>query len=129
LLEPRADKTVEVDIPPVRVRAIAEKLEQIVTNLLVNAFRYGGDRIFVRSEEAETGTVVLEVSDNGPGVPKELQSSVFEPFKRGAATQAIEGSGLGLAIVKGYVELFGGRVDYVPGDGARFRIYLERSEE
>ena len=128
LLEPRTDKTVEVDIAPVRVRAIGEKLEQIVTNLVVNAFRYGGDHIRVRSEDGEAGTVVLEVSDNGPGVPQELQSSVFEPFKRGAATQAIEGSGLGLAIVKGYVELFGGRVDYVPGNGARFRIYLERSE-
>jgi len=94
---------------------------------LSNAYRYGGDLITLRASERGTDSVVLEVSDNGPGVAEEARAGLFEPFKRGVTTQSIEGSGLGLAIVKGFVESFGGRIEYDAGsNGARFVINLKR---
>jgi len=126
-LPPPEGKTVEIEVPELTVVAHDTRLDQIITNLLSNAYRYGGDHIRLRAEERGPDLVVLEVSDNGPGIADDMRLALFEPFKRGAGTQHIEGSGLGLAIVKGFVESFGGRIEYDPTDqGARFVIHLKR---
>ena len=68
-----------------------------------------------------TRTVVVEVADNGPGVPKELRDRIFNAF----FTTKPQGSGLGLAIVRKVVDAHDGRIDIQTGaHGTRFRVTL-----
>ncbi len=98
-------------------------------NLLQNAFKYTGEdkRIRLRAR-LDDGGVVLEVEDNGIGIPKREQKRVFERFYRvdGFLSRATEGSGLGLSIATRIVQAHGGRmsVDSVVGKGSTFRIHL-----
>jgi PAS domain S-box-containing protein len=120
---------VEVEVTIASVQADAEKLDRVLTNLISNAYRYGGDRIEIRAQPQQD-MVLLEVSDDGHGIPEELREHLFEPFTRGDARPGIEGSGLGLAIVKGLVESFGGSIELVEdGAGAHFRILLRKGQD
>lgn len=109
--------------------AVADQmgLERAITNLLVNAYRYGGPLVRVAAETVGR-EVVVTVSDNGEGVPADLVPHLFDPFTRGAATGGITGSGLGLAITQRLVENFGGRIGYEPAlpQGARFTLHLRK---
>ncbi len=103
----------------------AGKIEQVLTNLLENAIKYTpeGGKIQVRWEEGE-GAVCLHVIDNGPGIPSEHHSRLFERFYRidQGRSRDMGGTGLGLAIVKHIMQLHGGSV-YVKselGKGAEF---------
>jgi signal transduction histidine kinase len=99
------------------------QLEQVLMNLVRNAFEAspGGDvRIAVRGE---IGRVAIEVADDGPGVPPELRERVFEPF----FTTKEKGSGLGLAVVRTIAEANGGTLALTSAregepSGARFRL-------
>jgi signal transduction histidine kinase len=73
---------------------------------------------------AGAGPVVIEVHDNGPGIPAEIRARIFEPFFSTKGPR--KGTGLGLAIVKANVVAWGGRieVDAAPGGGARVRVFL-----
>lgn len=104
--------------------------EQVITNLLVNAYLYGGDQVFIEARATVTG-VTLIVSDDGAGVPEDLVPDLFEQFARGENAVGRPGSGLGLAIAKGFVEAFGGNISYIPRDpqGASFRILLRPGDE
>lgn len=86
-------------------------LSILIRNLVDNAIRYSGEngRVYVRLLKQESG-IVLEVEDNGPGIPPELQARVFERFFRVLGNKS-PGSGLGLAIVQQICELHGGRVE------------------
>lgn len=112
------------------VRAVADAmgLERAITNLLVNAYRYGGPLVKVEAEAVDR-EVLLTVSDNGNGVPADLVPHLFDPFTRGSDTGSISGSGLGLAITQRLIETFGGRIGYEPGTprGARFCLHLRRA--
>lgn len=123
---PPTDKHVRVELAD-GVRAIADpnRLEQVITNLLTNAYRYGGSTITVRAAEDET-TVVLTVADDGSGVPPEVTAHLFEPFGRGDNVNGQPGSGLGLAISHRLVEAFGGEMSYAPAEpsGAVFAVRL-----
>jgi len=126
---PPEGKRVTVEATEVNADADAIRLDQVITNLLSNAYRYGGDRITVRAQPHEPDLVLLEVSDDGPGIPGDLLPILFEPFKRGDTSSGTEGSGLGLAIVKGLVEVFGGTIEVAEDDsGTHFRVFLKRSE-
>jgi PAS domain S-box-containing protein len=109
--------------------ADGEKLQRILLNLLSNAFKFTpeGGRIEVRLGIAE-GQVLIEVQDNGPGVPAEMSEAVFERFRQieGGTNRRHGGTGLGLAIVKEFTELHGGtaKVSEAPGGGARFAVRL-----
>jgi nitrogen-specific signal transduction histidine kinase len=122
-------------LPP--IQGDHHQLCQLFTNLLINAFealegRGAVDvtaREGVLEEEAHgaggeghlTRTVVVEVSDNGPGVPKELRDRIFNAF----FTTKPQGSGLGLAIVRKVVDAHDGRIDIQTGaHGTRFRVTL-----
>jgi K+-sensing histidine kinase KdpD len=84
------------------------QLEQVMTNLLANAVRHTpkGSDIWVVASASE-GSVRIEVSDRGPGIPASEHERVFLPFQRGEGSRS---SGVGLAICKAVVEAHGGRI-------------------
>lgn len=90
---------------------------KIVSNLLANAVKYADSSIVVKvtEKEVDSGHVVrLSVADNGPGIPVELRSKVFDMFYQ-ANPEKVNGFGVGLSLVKHLVELHGGRI-YVNGE-------------
>ncbi|HMR32642.1 MAG TPA: PAS domain S-box protein [Geminicoccaceae bacterium] len=111
----------------------ADQLGQVAMNLVVNAEqalrgRAGPRRLRIAASSAGA-TVVLEVADNGPGIPAEQRSRIFDPFY---TTKPVGGgTGLGLAICHGIVEAHGGgiEVDEAPGGGARFRVTLPTADD
>ena len=103
----------------------AERLEQILLNLLVNArdAQPGGGRMLVRTAGSGSGRVVLEVEDEGPGVPPEIQDRIFETFFTTKSED--KGSGLGLSTVRLLVSEAGGDIALRSSSkGACFRIEL-----
>jgi two-component system phosphate regulon sensor histidine kinase PhoR len=87
-------------------------LRTIVENLLENAIRYAGEGATCTvSLRREDGSVVLDASDDGIGVPEEDATRLFERFFRSDRARTTRGSGLGLAIVKHVVETAGGHVE------------------
>jgi two-component system, NtrC family, sensor kinase len=120
--------------PELELLADPNLVEQILINLIQNGARAAREgsseapmvRVSVR---AETEQVILEVRDNGPGVPAEVRERVFEPFF--TTRSAGEGTGLGLAISQGLAESMDGAlelVDPVAGsEGAVFRVRLPRA--
>jgi heavy metal sensor kinase len=104
-----------------------ERLAQVVTNLLSNAIEHTSDRVTLRTR-TEDGSVVLTVSDTGPGIAPEDQPHVFERFYRANASRSdgAQHSGLGLAISQAIVGAHGGalEVSSPPGEGATFTMRL-----
>jgi signal transduction histidine kinase len=117
--------------PPMTVKCTPGILLSVVLNLVNNAIRHMGDagptrRVTVQGRALPDGRWVrIEVQDTGPGVPKELRDSIFEPHVRGDRSQ---GFGLGLATVRRLVEAHGGRVGFIthtPG-GSTFWVEWPR---
>jgi len=104
-----------------------ERLTQVFINLISNVLKYAVAenpelRIIVRSQ---TGQTFVDFCDNGPGIPKESQSMIFEKFSRLEDARMAGGAGLGLAICKQIMAALGGDVAYLPGQGgAAFRVTL-----
>ena len=106
----------------------ADRMQQIMVNLLSNASRYGGDKVLVVAR-AEGSTLRLEVHDDGPGVPKKYELAIWERFERGPnrLNAAVPGSGIGLAVVNAIVRGHGGTVACGASEllgGARFTITI-----
>jgi two-component system NtrC family sensor kinase len=98
------------NLPPLKANPL--RLRQMLDNLIGNAIKYTppGGRIHI-SLRTEENQVILQVSDNGPGIPPADQPHIFEKFYRGEnVPDGVAGSGLGLAIVKSIVENHQGRV-------------------
>jgi two-component system OmpR family sensor kinase len=98
----------------------AARLHQVVTNLLANARVHTGAGTVVTTRLASDEThAVLSVIDNGPGIPEQFQSEVFERFARGDTSRSRKGgsTGLGLAIVTAVVKAHNGTItlDSTPG--------------
>lgn len=112
------------------ISADSDQLHQIIINLIVNAQQAlvemgGPDRsLSLRTAIGETpDTVILEVADNGPGIPEEARRRVFEPFY--TTKPQGQGTGVGLSFSQGLAEAHGGRLDLVPAArGACFRLTL-----
>jgi len=126
------EERIDVDAPTgVMVEGVRDDLHRLALNLIENALIHTpqGTPVTVAARE-EDGGAVLEVSDRGPGVPKDLRDRVFDRFTRGAGsgdvTPARSGSGLGLAIVRAVADGHGGSVDLndAEGGGARFLVRL-----
>ena len=108
-----------------------EKLQRILLNLLSNAFKFTpeGGRIAVRLGTTPE-RLLLEVQDDGPGIPAAMREAVFERFRQveGGAQRRFGGTGLGLAIVREFAQLHGGSIELAeaPGGGALFALHLPR---
>jgi len=124
--------TLTIDMPgaPIAIDADATRLAQVVSNLINNAARYTepGGRIGV-SVTQDADTVSICVSDNGIGIARELQSSIFDMFTQ--VDQSLErrqaGLGVGLTLAKKLVELHGGSIHVDSeglGKGTRMRVVL-----
>ena len=105
------------------------QLRQVIANLVGNALRHtpAGTAVRVSVREDDAGAV-LEVADDGPGMPADIAGRAFEPFYRADPSRARQtgGAGLGLAIVAAVVEAHGGqvRLQTAPGEGATFTVRL-----
>jgi PAS domain S-box-containing protein len=127
----RCDQKLNIEVPEAlpAVQGDMHWLYRALVNLLSNANKYtpASGEITVRAY-AQEETLYLEVQDNGPGIPPEAQTRLFERFYRVPTpnNKDIKGSGLGLAIVKSVAEQHGGRVfvQSKPGQGSIFGIVL-----
>jgi signal transduction histidine kinase len=129
-----ADKEITLELETVmplpKVSMDRAYVERAVTNLLANAVNYAAARgaILVGASVMDKGSgrfMEITVADDGPGIPKDEQTKVFEKFHRVKGTGR-SGSGLGLAIVRSVAEAHGGRVELEsePGKGCVFRMLL-----
>ena len=105
------------------------KLERIIFNILSNAIKFSPHEGIIKTLLHKEGeTVVIEVKDNGIGIPSYKQSIIFEKFTQldSSFTRKCEGSGIGLAIVKKFVEVLNGTVSVESneGIGSTFKITL-----
>ena len=110
------------------VRGDRERLRQVLTNLIDNAVKYSpaGDEVTV-TIRPENGVVRVEVTDNGPGIPRDQQRLIFEKFGRADVPGGSKpGTGLGLFIARSIVEAHGGTLDVRsrPASGATFELTL-----
>ena len=125
----RAELRVDAPARAPVVEADADRLLQVLINLLANAARFapeGSGRVVLRLAVAAR-TLTIEVQDNGPGVPLAEQATVFEKFRQaGGPRERAGGTGLGLPISRRIVEHFGGRLWLAsrPGEGATFGVEL-----
>jgi signal transduction histidine kinase len=113
---------VRIEVPR-DLAAIADELalDRIVSNLLINAARYGEPPIEVRAEQRDAH-LRISVVDHGMGIPDELRSRLFERFERGASGS---GSGLGLSIARAYAQALGGDLVYHHDEAApRFELVV-----
>ena len=118
--------TVEFDVPD-DLAVVADRLvlDRVVSNLLINAARYGAEPITL-SAEAGDAHLRITVEDSGDGVPEELRPRLFERFAR--TDSANVGSGLGLAIARAYAHAHGGDLVYDPAEsGARFELIIPQA--
>ena len=128
----RGSSAVTVDTHNVsagRVEGHGQQLLRMVANVIANAARHAGTKVAIHLRETDD-TVVLDVDDDGPGVPESQRHRIFERFVRLDEARARDsgGSGLGLAIAAEVVKGHGGRIEVStsPLGGARFRITLPR---
>jgi signal transduction histidine kinase len=102
------------------------RIEQVVANLLTNAFRYARGAAVCVSVEGDSERVRIRVEDRGPGVPVERRARIFERFETGAQ-RSIAGLGLGLYISRQLIEAHGGTLELEPSEaGASFLATLPR---
>ncbi|WP_353142091.1 sensor histidine kinase BfmS [Acinetobacter pragensis] len=123
----KTGKILELQAPPLAVVVDAERryLHRVVQNLVGNAVRYCDDRVLISGGLNENGMAYISVEDDGPGIPEDERSRVFDAFARldNSRTRASGGYGLGLSIVSRIAYWFGGTItiDESPSlGGARF---------
>src|SRR5437773_3718380 len=144
------DKNLEFSIErsdqlPTTVRTDDKRLQQILMNLLSNAFKFTAqgnvvlkiapaprdEKYYLDSLNRVGEVIAFSVSDTGIGIPPEKQRIIFEPFQQadGTTTRKYGGTGLGLSISREIARLLGGeiRVSSAPGEGSVFTLYLPRT--
>lgn len=127
-MRPRAEAVgseVVVDVRSIRGRWDRLRLDQVLTNLMANAFKFGRGRPIRVAAERDTSHALLEVSDQGIGVSDEDMHRIFGKFER-AVPSHYGGLGLGLFIARQIVEAHNGRVEVLStaGVGSTFRVRL-----
>lgn len=118
---------------PLYAHADAQRLRQVLMNIVANAIKYNsvGGLVTLAVRETEDYRVEISVRDNGPGIPASRKSRLFTAFDRlGAESTGVEGTGLGLALSKRLVEVMGGslRMEDAEGGGCVFIVTLDRDE-
>lgn len=100
-------------------------LKNAIINLISNAIKYSGENTFIEfNTYTNKGECIVEVKDNGIGIPEEEQKHLLEPFFRANNTGKIPGTGLGLNIVKQYANLMNGDITWNSklDEGTLFRL-------
>jgi len=116
------------------VNADAQRLRQVLLNVLSNGVKYNRDGGVLRCalEAGNGGCCVLRIEDSGPGLSREQLARLFQPFERlGLESSGIEGSGLGLIIARQLMREMRGnlRINSRPGDGTQVRLDLPLAVE
>ena len=122
----------QIDIPDTEqlVQLDPEKLEQIVYNLLSNAFKFTPEdgKVSFHASLEKNHILRIAVSDTGLGIPEELQDKIFDRFYQvdGTSTRSFEGTGIGLSLTKELIEMQGGSIEIAsqPGHGCRFIVLM-----
>jgi signal transduction histidine kinase len=130
--EPASSRGVRIELEPgspeLVLRVDADRMRQVLANLVANAIRHSPEvgRVLL-SARAEGSTTRLEVADEGPGIPADDLERVFERFYRSdpARSADVGGAGLGLAIARWIVELHGGTIRAATADPTGCRIVVE----
>ena len=116
---------VEPDLPLLVLDTV--QMERVIANLLGNAIKFtpAGGRVRLDAHR-QRGAVLLDVADDGPGIPPEELPRLAEPHFRGARSRGIDGAGLGLFIVRAVVEAHGGtvRIASTVGEGTAITVVL-----
>ncbi len=115
--------TLQLPESPAVANADRDRIDQVLANLVDNAYRHGGGRGVRLALEGEPGGAVwrITVSDEGPGLAPEARAHIYEPFRPWGSGQ---GSGLGLAIAREIVTRHGGDLRIEPGPGCRVVVTL-----
>jgi signal transduction histidine kinase len=118
-------KEYATDLPQCEVNA--NQLQQAIMNFAINAQQAmgsDGGQLVVRTRNSGADGVIIEVEDNGPGIPEDIRGKIFEPFF--TTKPAGQGTGLGLSVTYGIVKDHGGDIEIedVSGGGTRFIVTL-----
>ena len=118
----------ELDFDEIQIEGSQELLKEVWINLLDNAVKFApeGSSILLKAEETPEA-VTVTVKNEGPDIPPEAMSRIFNKFYQADESHAAEGNGVGLAIVKRVVDLHGGTVEVVSSGGiTSFSVTLPR---
>jgi PAS domain S-box-containing protein len=121
---------IRLDAPgPVRGRWDRLRIEQVLMNLISNAIKYATGQPIHVSVAREGDTAVIQVRDQGPGIPESELARIFERFERAASARHYGGMGLGLYVARQIAEAHGGTIAArnAPGGGACFTVRLPAS--
>ena len=112
------------------VKGDADKLEQVLANLLTNAIKFTPSGTISFYSKYLEGKLHIEIRDTGIGMDEETQKRIFAPFERAAQNVNSEGFGLGLFLTKGLVKVLNGiiTVESAPGKGSIFRLEIPLPE-
>jgi PAS domain S-box-containing protein len=120
------------ELPELSIETDKQKFISIITNLIKNAIKFTTKGTIGFGFDVGQTQVEFWVSDTGMGIPKKIQTRIFERFVQGdtSLSRPYEGAGLGLAISKSYVELLGGKISFESeeGVGTTFYFYLPLSK-
>jgi signal transduction histidine kinase len=126
----RIEVSVQVEPGLDLLTADSRRLEQVLTNLVVNAVKFTGEggRVSIRARRSAS-MIQIEVSDTGIGILPEQQARIFDPFHQGTrmiSGKLPEGTGLGLSLARSLIELHGGRIRLhsVPDRGSTFTVEI-----
>lgn len=120
----------EKDLEPMFMVEFDDQLiRQVLNNLIENAIKYNDAGTIVKVSSADQGDrICISVRDNGSGIEEQEQTRLFKKFSRQekGTAERVMGTGLGLYLCKYFIELHGGRIEYVSklGEGTEFRFYL-----
>lgn len=127
-----ANRQVRFRFSSVWIRTDSMKLFRVMQNLVANALKYTRKAVLVSARVTNSGDIVLEVWDQGPGIPEEAHSRIFEPFRQEESDPALrqKGLGLGLAIVRRYTSVLGYSVEVRSrmDRGTVFRVRIPSSK-
>jgi PAS domain S-box-containing protein len=118
-----------LEAPRSYIRADADKLEQVLSNLIGNALKFTpkGGKVSIVTHNEESGKLVIEVSDTGIGIPADALSRIFSPFEQGDSSihRRYGGLGLGLSIARTLIKAHGGTLEATSEGvekGAKFTV-------
>ncbi len=132
ILEHKPQVEMHWDAPPDLPEICTDpaKLKVVLKNLITNAVKFTDEGAVTVAASARNGSLEVDVSDTGQGIPSDALKSIFEPYRQvdGSTTRRHDGVGLGLHIVRRYVDLLGGdvEVESTEGHGSRFRVSIPR---